>query len=116
MPAEDLKIIRFSPDGPPGVGMAGDDDERMHTYYRGVRSDRITSGVWEASHLMTSYKTRYSEFIYLLDGSLTLIDGDDREETFHAGDTRRPRAPARQCRSPIRPSFAWIRTDRRAWG
>ena len=86
MPAEDLKIIRFSPDGPPGVGMAGDDDERMHVYYRSERDDRITSGVWEASHLMSSYKTTYSEFIYLLDGSLTLIDGDDREETFHAGD------------------------------
>lgn len=112
MPAEDLKIIRFSPDGPPGVGMAGDDDERMHTYYRGVRSDRITSGVWEASHLMTSYKTRYSEFIYLLDGSLTLIDGDDREETFHAGDAVLiPRGMTVTWNQPERMRKYWVIFD-----
>ena len=112
IPAEDLNIIRFSPDGPPGVGMAGDDDERMHTYYRGERNDGISSGVWEASHLMTSYETIFSEFIYLLDGSLTLIDGDDREETFHAGDAVLiPRGMTVTWNQPDRMRKYWVIFD-----
>ena len=113
MPAEDLNIIRFSPDGPPGVGMQGDDDERMHVYYEGVRSDRITSGVWEAARLMSEpHMTTYSEFIYLLDGSLTLIDGDGRKETFHAGDAALiPRGMMLTWHQPERMRKYWVIFD-----
>ena len=106
-------IIRFSPDGPPGVGLEGDDNERMHVYYTSERDKRITSGVWEAARLMTEpYITKYSEFIYLLDGSLTLIDGDGREETFHAGDAALiPRGMMLTWKQPARLRKYWVIFD-----
>lgn len=87
MPEGKTSIIRYSPDDLASVDVEGDNEVRSHNYYTSERNDRITSGVWEAAQLVSEpYMTKYSEFIYLLDGSLTLIDGDGREETFHAGD------------------------------
>ncbi len=87
LPEGETRILRYSPEGPPGGGMESNDDEKLHVYYTSERNERITSGVWEATRLMSEpYTTKYSEFIYLLDGSLTLIDGDGQEEIFHAGD------------------------------
>ena len=87
LPKGETSIIRYHPDGVPGGGMESSEDEKLHVYYTSERNERITSGVWEAARLMTEpYIPTYSEFIYLLEGSVTLIDGDGHEETFHAGD------------------------------
>jgi uncharacterized cupin superfamily protein len=81
------QIIRFEPHGPIGIGLEGDDSERSHVYYRSADNRRVSAGVWEAApHTSELHEALYSEFMYLLGGSVTLIDGAGREETFGAGD------------------------------
>ncbi|HEY7818450.1 MAG TPA: cupin domain-containing protein [Vicinamibacteria bacterium] len=80
-------IIRFSPQGPPGVGLKGDEKSREHVYYTSAQDDQVQAGVWEAApNTFGPHKAAYSEFMYLLEGSVTLVDKSGREETFRAGD------------------------------
>jgi uncharacterized cupin superfamily protein len=47
----------------------------------------VQAGVWEAAPYTSGpHKTKYSEFMLLLEGSVTLVGKDGREETFRAGD------------------------------
>jgi uncharacterized cupin superfamily protein len=81
------RVIRFAPSGPTETGLVGDDGRRSHVYYRSAENRRVSAGVWEADpYTSDAGEARYSEFMYLLDGSVTLIDGAGREETFRAGD------------------------------
>jgi uncharacterized cupin superfamily protein len=80
-------IVRFSPTGPPGVGMTGDEKSREHVYYTSAQDSGVQAGVWEAPPSTSGpHKAKYSEFMVLLEGSVTLVDADGREETFRAGD------------------------------
>jgi uncharacterized cupin superfamily protein len=80
-------VIRFSPGGPAGVGLKGDEKSREHVYYTSAQDDQVQAGVWEAAPYTSGpHKAEYSEFMYLLEGSVTLVDKSGREETFRAGD------------------------------
>ena len=80
-------VIRFSPGGPAGVGLKGDEKSREHVYYTSAQDDKVQAGVWEAAPYTSGPHTAtYSEFMYLLEGSVTLVDKSGREETFRAGD------------------------------
>jgi len=82
-----MSVIRFSPTGPDGVGMKGDEKSREHVYYASAQDDQVQAGVWEAAPYTSGpRRTKYSEFMYLLEGSVALVDADGREETFRAGD------------------------------
>ena len=81
------KLVRLSPDGPPGVGLTGEGDEREHVYYQAEGSDWVSAGVWEAEPYESGPDTPgYSEFMFVLDGSVTLVDASGRQETFGPGD------------------------------
>jgi uncharacterized cupin superfamily protein len=78
-------IVRFAPGGPTGVGLAANGRTAAHTYFKSAANER--SGVWRAEPATTGPHTpKYSEFMYLLEGAVTLVDGDGRRETFKAGD------------------------------
>lgn len=80
-------IIRFSPSGPAGVGLKGDEKSREHVYYTSAQDKDVQAGVWEAEPYTSGpHKTKYSEFMLLLEGSVTLVGKDGREETFRKGD------------------------------
>ena len=86
-PAASKTLIRLSPDGPEGVGLTGEGSEREHIYYQADGSDWVSAGVWEAQPYESGPDVPgYSEFMYFLDGSVTLVDASGREETFEAGD------------------------------
>ena len=80
-----MSILRFSPSGPEEVGMKGDEKSREHVYYTSAQDDQVQAGVWEAAPYTTgphkTQKRKYSEFMYLLEGSVTLVDAGGREET-----------------------------------
>ena len=82
-------LIRLSPDGPKGVGLksAGAEGEREYIYYSTPASEWVSAGVWEADPYESGPDIPgYSEFMYIIEGSVTLVDEHGREETFEAGD------------------------------
>ncbi len=82
-------LIHLSPEGPEGVGLksAGAEGEREYMYYRAPTSDWVSAGVWEADPYESGPDLPgYSEFMYIIEGSVTLVDAHGREETFEAGD------------------------------
>ena len=82
-----LRLIRFSPDGPEGIGLRGDGPEREHVYYRKAGSEWVSAGVWEAEPYTSGPDVfGYSELMLLIRGSVTLVDAKGREETFGPGD------------------------------
>lgn len=81
------KLVRLSADGPEGVGLTGEGTEREHVYYTADASELVSAGVWEAQPYTSGPDTPgYSEFMFVLDGSVTLVDAKGREDTFEAGD------------------------------
>ena len=83
--AEAPSIVRFEPGGPAGVGLKASGRTEAHTYLRTPGNER--SGVWRAEPATTGPHTpKYSEFMYLIEGSVTLVDDDGRRDTFKAGD------------------------------
>jgi uncharacterized cupin superfamily protein len=83
--AADSAIVRFRPDGPAGAGLTADGRTRSHSYFRSPGNER--TGVWRAEPATTGPHTpKYTEFMYLLEGSVTLVGTDGRRETFKAGD------------------------------
>ena len=83
--AEAPAILRFAPDGPAGVGLKANGRTANHTYLRSPGNER--AGIWRAEPATTGPHTpKYSEFMYLIEGAVTLVDGDGRRETFKAGD------------------------------
>ncbi len=78
-------ILRFEPNGPAGVGLKANGITQAHSYFRSPGNER--AGVWRAEPATTGPHTpKYTEFMYLLEGGVTLIDPDGRRETFKAGD------------------------------
>jgi len=79
-------IIPLSPDGEPGVGLTGEGNSRSHTFFRSDGNERVA--VWESDGGAPgpSYTLEYTEFVYVLEGSLMLTDARGRKETFRPGD------------------------------
>jgi uncharacterized cupin superfamily protein len=78
-------LLRFQPGGPDGIGLKASGRTQSHNYFRSPGNER--TGVWRAEPATTGPHTpKYSEFMYLLEGSVTLADSDGRRETFKAGD------------------------------
>jgi uncharacterized cupin superfamily protein len=83
------KILRFEPNGPPGQGLVGNDRDksRVHYYYKSKADERVAAGVWSSPDFSGRMrKVTNTEFIYILEGSVTFEDKSGREETFRAGD------------------------------
>ncbi len=79
-------IIPLSPDGEPGVGLTGEGNSRSHTFFRSDGNERVA--VWESEAIPPgpSYTLQYTEFVYVLEGSLMLTDARGRKETFRPGE------------------------------
>jgi uncharacterized cupin superfamily protein len=83
------RIIRFEPNGPAGQGLHANAGStvKTHTYYKSPADERITAGVWTSpDYTAPMHVQEFTEFIYLVEGSVTLQAKDGREETFKKGD------------------------------
>ncbi len=99
-------MIRFSPDGPSaGWGMTADETRKTHLYYESEDHGGSSAGIWEARPFTKEYENyEYAQLIYLLEGSLTLIDKNDgRQDTFEAGDA---------VLIPRGANFTWKQTEK----
>lgn len=67
------------------MGLKANGRTQSHSYLRSPGNER--TGVWRAEPATTGPHTpKYSEFTYLLEGAVTLVDADGRRETLKAGD------------------------------
>jgi uncharacterized cupin superfamily protein len=99
------KILRFEPNGPAGQGLAGNDRDtsKVHYYYKSKADERVAAGVWFSPDFSGRMrKVTNTEFIYILEGTVTFEDKSGREETFKAGDA---------VLIPRGTEFAWKRTQ-----
>jgi uncharacterized cupin superfamily protein len=98
------KILRFSPDGA-GKGLAGNDRDKskVYYYYKSKADDHVAAGVWfSPDYSGPVRKATYTEFIYILEGSVTFQDKSGREESFKTGDA---------VLIPRGTEFSWKRTE-----
>jgi uncharacterized cupin superfamily protein len=79
-------LVRYGPGGPPGVGLKEQPPGRGYSYYRSEQRPGVSSGVFQVDPMDVDFTLDFSEFIYVLEGSLTLRDGAGREETFNPGE------------------------------
>ena len=107
------RLVRFEPDGPAGIGLVGEGGEREHIYYESETGGLVSAGVWEADPYESGPDTlQYSEFMYFLDGEVTLVDESGREETFRAGDAAVvPRGVAHYWKQPTTLRKFWVVFD-----
>lgn len=96
----DLDIVRFQAQGPPDQGLELLHDitagmlvegspipvETGHEYFATPHGD-LTAGVWHC----TPFESKIgpypvSEFMLVLEGAVSIVCGDGREETFRSGD------------------------------
>jgi uncharacterized cupin superfamily protein len=99
------KILRFEPNGPAGQGLVGNDRDtsRVHYYYKSKADERVAAGVWSSPDFSGKMrKVTNTEFIYILEGTVTFEDKSGREETFKAGDA---------VLIPRGTEFVWKRTQ-----
>lgn len=81
------KVIRFLPNGPAGWAKAGADGTRTHIYYESKGAGSASAGVWEGQPFTKDFKYESSQFMFFLEGSVTLTDKRTmRQDTFKAGD------------------------------
>jgi uncharacterized cupin superfamily protein len=83
--ARPKSYIRFDP----SVELKGEGRTKEHMYYA-ANDEKISAGVWEAQPQASPpedfYTPNYTEFMYILEGSVTLEDKEGREDTFKTGD------------------------------
>ena len=99
------KILRFEPNGPGGRGLTGNDrnTSKEYTYYKSKADQRVAAGVWSSPDFSGRMrKVTNTEFIYILEGTVTFEDKSGREETFKAGDA---------VLIPRGTEFSWKRTE-----
>jgi uncharacterized cupin superfamily protein len=99
------RIVRFEPNGPGGAGLTGNDRDssKIHYYYKSKGDERVAAGVWSSPDFSGRMrKVANTEFIYILEGAVTLLDKSGREETFKAGDA---------VLIPRGAEFQWKKTD-----
>lgn len=82
-------IVKLNPNGPDGQGLrpSRNGSSQSHTYYSGKTADRGQVGVWASDAPGGNlHKATYTEFVYLLEGSVTLVDKAGVEAVYKAGD------------------------------
>ena len=89
-------IVRYEPNGPGGAGLVGADSKTSarddwkatsYYYYKSTLNPKVSSGIWETANFHAPlHTTKSTEFIHLLQGTITLADASGKEEVFHAGD------------------------------
>jgi uncharacterized cupin superfamily protein len=83
------RILRFEPNGPGGAGLKSNDRDssKIHHYYKSKADERVAAGIWSSPDFSGKmHKVTNTEFIYILEGAVTLADKSGREETFKVGD------------------------------
>ena len=114
------RIVRFEPNGPAGVGLKGNDRDssKIHHYYRSKADERVAAGIWSSPDFSGRMRVVDStEFIYILEGAVTLLDKSGREETFKAGDAVLiPRGTEFQWKKTDNLKEYWVIFDRQAEG
>ena len=99
------RILRFEPNGPGNVGLKGNDREtsKIYHYYKSKADERVAAGIWSSPDFSGRMrKVTNTEFIYILEGAVTLADKSGREETFKVGDA---------VLIPRGTEFQWKKTD-----
>lgn len=90
-------VLRFEPDGPPGVGMerwedmnpddlvAGTPVQNGHTYHEDAGAGYL-AGVWDCTAFTDAFGPyAVDEFMWLIDGSVIMVMPDGAEVTVEAG-------------------------------
>ena len=81
------RIVRFEPTGPAGVAWEGRGTSKTHYYYRSAENRNTAAGIWTSPDFAgRMQRATFTEFIYLLQGAITLVDKSGREEVFRPGD------------------------------
>ena len=81
------RIVRFEPTGPAGVAWEGRGTSKTHYYYRSAENRNTAAGIWTSPDFAgRMQRATFTEFIYLLQGAITLVDKSGREEVFGPGD------------------------------
>ena len=97
------RIQRWEPDGPTGVTWEGRGTSRTHYYYRSSQNKNTSAGIWTSPDFVGQmHRATSTEFIYLLQGSITLSDKTGREEIFRAGEA---------LMIPRGTEFTWKKSD-----
>lgn len=95
----DPRTVRMEPHGPEGTGLEtweqispddlieGTPVQRGHLYY--TDADRgLEIGVWDCTPMTTKFEPYpVSEFMYVLEGSVTMVYEDGSEDTISAGES-----------------------------
>src|SRR5207245_8470604 len=100
---DEPKILRFEPNGPGGHGLVGNDRDtsKVYYYYKSKADERVAAGVWFSPDFSGKMrKVTNTEFIYILEGTVTFEDKSGRETTFKTGDA---------VLIPRGTEFAWTR-------
>ena len=86
-PKETPRISRLLPGGPPGAAWDARGNDRTYYYYRSAQNKNTAAGIWTSPDYSGQMHTATStEFIYLLEGAITLLHKSGVEEVFKAGD------------------------------
>jgi uncharacterized cupin superfamily protein len=99
------RIVRFEPNGPGGAGLKSNDRDssKIHHYYKSKADESVAAGIWSSPDFSGKMRTvTNTEFIYILEGAVTLADKSGREETFKVGDA---------VLIPRGTEFQWKKTD-----
>jgi len=114
------RILRFEPNGPGNVGLKGNDREtsKIYHYYKSKADERVAAGIWSSPDFSGRMrKVTNTEFIYILEGAVTLADKSGREETFKVGDAVLiPRGTEFQWKKTDNLKEYWVIFDREAAG
>src|SRR4029450_8531091 len=114
------KILRFEPSGPGGIGLKGNDRDssKIYYYYKSKADDRGAAGIWSSPDFSGKMRrVTNTEFIYILEGAVTLLDKSGREETFKVGDAVMiPRGTEFQWKKTDNLKEYWVIFDREAPG
>ena len=100
---EQPRILRFNPNGE-GQGLVGNDRDasKVYYYYKSTADERVAAGVWFSPDFSGRMrKVTNTEFICILEGSVTFEDKTGHEETFTVGDA---------VLIPRGTEFSWKRT------
>jgi uncharacterized cupin superfamily protein/outer membrane protein assembly factor BamB len=102
-PTEKPRILRLLPGGPPGAAWDTRGTDRTYYYYRSAQNKNMAAGVWTSPDYSGRMHTAAStEFIYLLEGTITLLHKSGVEEVFTPGDA---------LVIPRGTEFQWKRSD-----
>ncbi len=95
----DLNVIKFERNGHPETGLqtwevipeelvaSGDPLQRGHQYFS-TAGDRLVAGVWDCTeHELVPGPYEVDEVMVVLEGSITIKDKSEHEETFRAGES-----------------------------